>query len=559
MTSNLEIQVENLDHLGLIAGMIDEIGIVEQINQLVGEQAGEIVSPGHAVKAMILNGLGLVSSPLYLFSKFFEGKATEHLIGAGIKPEHLNDDRLGRVLDKLYLTGLEQIFTSIALVAAKKFSISTETIHLDSSSFHVHGEYENTMPQVTLLTSKNHPDDLTGKLINEVVVPQPISITYGYSRDHRSDLKQFILDLICSGDSDVPLFLRVADGDEADQATFAQILCNFKQQLNLDSLMVADSALYTASNLGLMVNLKWLTRVPLTVKQAKLLVSQLTEQDFVPSQIKGYRWSLHKSNYAGIEQRWLVVESESRRKSDLKRLNKKLEKSETQAGKQLRELCQQRFACQPDAYRAAKRLSGNLTYHNLVDIQIIELSREYPKPTSGAASELENISYQVQANLERDQKIIETETRSAGRFVLATNLLDVEELSNDEMLSKYKEQQSSERGFSFLKDPLFFTDSVFLKSAERVSALALLMGLCLLVYTLTQRQLRQTLKRTHSAIKNQLGKLTDNPTLRWVFQCFQSVHLLRVNQAKQISNLTDERLWILRFFPAFCRRYYLLV
>ena len=559
MTSNLEIQVENLDHLGLIAGMIDEIGIVEQINQLVGEQAGEIVSPGHAVKAMILNGLGLVSSPLYLFSKFFEGKATEHLIGAGIKPEHLNDDRLGRVLDKLYLTGLEQIFTSIALVAAKKFSISTETIHLDSSSFHVHGEYENTMPQVTLLTSKNHPDDLTGKLINEVVVPQPISITYGYSRDHRPDLKQFILDLICSGDSDVPLFLRVADGDEADQATFAQILCNFKQQLNLDSLMVADSALYTASNLGLMVNLKWLTRVPLTVKQAKLLVSQLTEQDFVPSQIKGYRWSLHKSNYAGIEQRWLVVESESRRKSDLKRLNKKLEKSETQAGKQLRELCQQRFACQPDAYRAAKRLSGNLTYHNLVDIQIIELSTEHPKPTSGAASELENISYQVQANLERDQKIIETETRSAGRFVLATNLLDVEELSNDEMLSKYKEQQSSERGFSFLKDPLFFTDSVFLKSAERVSALALLMGLCLLVYTLTQRQLRQTLKRTHSAIKNQLGKLTDNPTLRWVFQCFQSVHLLRVNQAKQISNLTDERLWILRFFPAFCRRYYLLV
>ena len=559
MTSNLEIQVENLDHLGLIAGMIDEIGIVEQINQLVGEQAGEIVSPGHAVKAMILNGLGLVSSPLYLFSKFFEGKATEHLIGAGIKPEHLNDDRLGRVLDKLYLTGLEQIFTSIALIAAKKFSISTETIHLDSSSFHVHGEYESAMPQVTLLTSKNNPDDLTEKLINEVVVPQPISITYGYSRDHRPDLKQFILDLICSGDSDVPLFLRVADGDEADQATFAQILCNFKQQLNLDSLMVADSALYTASNLGLMVNLKWLTRVPLTVKQAKLLVSQLTEQDFVPSQIKGYRWSLHKSNYAGIEQRWLVVESESRRKSDLKRLNKKLEKSETQAGKQLRELCQQRFACQPDAYRAAKRLSGNLTYHNLVDIQIIELSTEHPKPTSGAASELENISYQVQANLERDQKIIETETRSAGRFVLATNLLDVEELSNDEMLSKYKEQQSSERGFSFLKDPLFFTDSVFLKSAERVSALALLMGLCLLVYTLTQRQLRQTLKRTHSAIKNQLGKLTDNPTLRWVFQCFQSVHLLRVNQAKQISNLTDERLWILRFFPAFCRRYYLLV
>jgi transposase len=90
-----EITVQNLDHLGLVAGIIDRIEIVEKINQLVGSQPGEIVSPGHAVKAMILNGLGLVSAPLYLFSKVFECKPTEHLIGKGIKPEHLNDDRAG--------------------------------------------------------------------------------------------------------------------------------------------------------------------------------------------------------------------------------------------------------------------------------------------------------------------------------------------------------------------------------------------------------------------------------------------------------------------------------
>lgn len=89
MSSPPQIQVANLDHLGLVAGMIDGIGIVEKINDLVGTQPGEKVSPGQAVKAMILNGLGLVSAPLYLFSKFFEGKATEHLIGAGIQPEHL--------------------------------------------------------------------------------------------------------------------------------------------------------------------------------------------------------------------------------------------------------------------------------------------------------------------------------------------------------------------------------------------------------------------------------------------------------------------------------------
>lgn len=108
-------------------------------------------------------------------------------------------------------------------------------------------------------------------------------------------------------------------------------------------------------------------------------------------------------------------------------------------------------------------------------------------------------------------------------------------------------------------DPLFFTDSVFLKSPERIEALALLMGLCLLVYTLAQRQLRQTLLQSQSGIKNQLGKLTSRPTLRWIFQCFQSVHLLMIQGVKQISNLTPERLEILRFFSPACRRYYLLL
>ena len=64
MQKATEITLENLDHKGLIAGLIDEIGIVQKINELVGEQPGEIVSPGLVVKAMIIIGLGVVSAPL---------------------------------------------------------------------------------------------------------------------------------------------------------------------------------------------------------------------------------------------------------------------------------------------------------------------------------------------------------------------------------------------------------------------------------------------------------------------------------------------------------------
>jgi transposase len=551
MSSLPQIQVANLDHLGLVAGMIDAIGIEEKINHLVGTQPGEKVSPGQAVKAMILNGLGLVSAPLYLFSKFFEGKATEHLIGEGIQPEHLNDDRLGRVLDKLYLSGLSQIFATIAIGAAQQFNVAVETAHLDASSFHVHGEYETNLPEVYIHKQATSTDETSLAGINETAVPQPIVITYGYSRDHRPDLKQFILDLICSEDGDVPLFLRVGDGNESDQAIFPQVFQDFKKHLDLDALMVADSALYSEANLVEMATLKWLSRVPLTLKQAKELVSQLTAEAFTESAIAGYRWSQHQSQYAGIQQRWLVVESQERQESDLKRLEKNLDKAQTEATRKLRELSRQSFACVADALKAANKLSKKLKYHQLVALDTQEIPSKSARKNSSA-------SYKLTARLEVKSDVVEAERRQAGRFILATNVLDVNQLSPDEMIAKYKNQQSSERGFSFLKDPLFFTDSVFLKSPERIESLALIMGLCLLVYTLAQRQLRQTLKQAQTGIKNQLGRLTERPTLRWIFQCFQAVHLLQVDSVKQVSNLTDERLRTLSFFPAPCQAYYLI-
>lgn len=80
MSSPEDIQVQTINHLGLIAGIIDEIGIEKIINDALGVDKREIVTPGQIVKAIILNGLGFISRPLYLFPQFFEDKATEHLI-----------------------------------------------------------------------------------------------------------------------------------------------------------------------------------------------------------------------------------------------------------------------------------------------------------------------------------------------------------------------------------------------------------------------------------------------------------------------------------------------
>ena len=146
----------------------------------------------------------------------------------------------------------------------------------------------------------------------------------------------------------------------------------------------------------------------------------------------------------------------------------------------------------------------------------------------------------------------------AGRFILATNILDAEAVTNPQVLSEYKAQPSNERGLRFIKYPLFFTASVFVKKPERVEAIGMIMGLCLLVYNLAQRKLRQQLEATNDRVKNQVNKLTNKPTMRWIFQMFQAVHLVTINGAKQVSNLTQERQDILQHLGEYCYKYYLI-
>ena len=544
-----EIEIQNIDHLGIVAGIIDSIGIVEIINELIGVEKDEKVNAGQVVKAMIINGLGFVSKPLYMFPEYFETIACEHLIGTGVKPEYLNDDKLGRVMDKLFIKGLDTIFFIIAVKAAQKFGVSLSTSHLDSSSIHVHGQYNTSLPEVIFENQKigNNQE------LEEIAVksPKEITITYGYSRDHRPDLKQFIIEMICSGDGDIPIFLKLASGNQADSSCFGQIAAEYHKQLEVNSLIVADCALYTESNLKMMSDLQWLCRVPLSIKVAKSLISTIPESEFIDSTIPGYKLVSKTENYAGIEQRWLVVQSQERRESDLRKLTQKITKAESKAVLDLKKLSQERFACEADAIKALSKLSTQFKYHQINESKVTPAK-------SNKKDSLNEISYQISATVCQDESKINTELLSAGRFIIATNVLNSQELSDDSMLREYKAQQSCERGFGFLKDPLFFADSIFLKSPERIESMGMIMGLCLLVYTLAQRQIRNALKESKSTIKNQLGKATNSPTLRWIFQGFQCIHLITLNQEEHISNWNKDRDFILRLLPDDCLRYYQL-
>ena len=525
------MKVANLDHLGIVAGIIDEMGIVEEINTRVGRSSREKVSAGVMVKAMILNGLGFVSAPLYMFSKFFEGKSTEHLLGTGITAEQINDDRIGNVLDDLHEVGLSATFLGISMIAVEKYEVKVETGHVDSTSFHVDGEYANQEEG-------------------------SIEITHGYSRDHRPDLKQFMMNLICVGDGDIPVMMEVVSGNQADKARFAGLLQEFKEQWTFEGICVADAALYSEENLIAMTGLKWLTRVPLSIKAASELVETTT--GLQSRKLKGYSTTESMSEYGGVSQRWILVESQERLKSDIKKLDKKIEKIQQKYQQELQVLAGQDFACPADAIAAADKLSTKMKWYELSNIQTVEkphyANRGKPKPDAIPTS----ISYRITATVIAIDAEISAQRVRCGRFILATNILDSAQFTTDDALREYKAQQATERGFRFLKDPLFFTSSVFLKSAKRIEALGMIMALCLLVYNLAQRQLRLALSLAQDTIPNQLGKPTNSPTLRWVFQCFMAVHLVSFQGLTQVVNLSPPRLHMLNFFPLACQRYYLL-
>ena len=136
--------IQNLDHLGLISGMIDELGIVENIDKLIPSQSEDKkLSHGELVKAMILNGLGYVNKQLYLVSTFFHDNPLDMLFKRDIKAEWINNDALGRTLDKIYEYDVSKPYEQIAFDAINRLELVGDTIHLDSTSFHLDGEYKD--------------------------------------------------------------------------------------------------------------------------------------------------------------------------------------------------------------------------------------------------------------------------------------------------------------------------------------------------------------------------------------------------------------------------------
>ncbi|MCZ7531627.1 MAG: IS1634 family transposase [Acidimicrobiia bacterium] len=141
-------------------------------------------------------------------------------------------------------------------------------------------------------------------------------------------------------------------------------------------------------------------------------------------------------------------------------------------------------------------------FHTIKDIKIEEVrkKKDIKRGRPKNNEELQVMSNAKASFSENDDKV-KRALLGKGKFILATN--ELEKLSDEEVLKQYKDQQSVERGFRFLKDPLFFTHSIFLKNESRIVALVMIMGLALLIYSIAQKKLREALLRENQMIPDQ--------------------------------------------------------
>ena len=481
-----DLKVERLDHLGIISGVIKELGIIEMIDDRIAPDDQEEITTGEAVAGMILNGLGFSQRPPSLTPQFFANKPLERLFREGVGAEHFNRFKLGRSLDKVFAYGCDTLFGELSLAVCQQEGVDRRFRHVDTTSFSLYGDYVAETDE------------------------QAIVITHGYSKDHRPDLKQAVLELMTAPDGGIPLVSQSWNGNATDNAIFQErakaLIAEFKAAPT-PTFMVADSKLYTEKNAPFLAQLPFLTRIPESIQVVQQLIQQAWAWDQWQQLDETYRYQRIDLCHYGIEQRWLVITSQAAWHQAEQGVAKAQEKEHEAIQKQLYHFQAQRFNSEAQAYACLDRLARKWKYHQVHQTTSTAHIHYAQKGRPTPDTPIKAMEWQLQATVAPDPEKQRAQQQRKACFVRGTNI-EAEAVPDEEILPGYKGQGSAERGFGFLKEPLFFTASLFVKKPSRIQGLLMVMTLALLVYSIAQRRMRQQLKQQGETLPNQIGQPT---------------------------------------------------
>lgn len=530
-----EIEVSDVYHLPIIKAFADRIDLVNIINRLVPSKME--IDPGTLVLAMVLDALS-GRHPLYRIESFYENKDIELLLGQPLDVEKLGDDNFGRVLDLVYAANTTHLFSEIARNALRSFEVPTQHIHFDTTSVTVYGAYE-----------PSEPDS-----------PSALKITKGYSKDHRPDLNQFLISLLCTG-GNVPIFSKLEDGNASDKKVNNAVLTDISRKLSkvgIDpgaSIYIADSAFVTEDNLRLAADTTlFISRLPATFGEHQRLIEEAVAsqswQDYGMLAITAPTKNRPGTHYRGYETtvnlyertyRAVVVHSSAHDRRRQKRLQRQFETERKQWSKRIKEVEKSSYFCRADADAAVAGLQKeSLQYHQL-ELTVVEkpqYARGRPKLDGTRA--LKHMHYGISVQLTEKAAAIATMKEQAGCFVLLSNVCPTGPpnayvpYDGKMILKAYKDQNGIEHNFGFLKDPVL-VNAIFLKKPERIEALGLILVISLLLWRLIELTMRQNLEQHQSTLPGWNNRATQRPTTFMMTTKFESVQVIMVRRQRLLG------------------------
>ena len=523
-----------LARLGIIAALVEGFGIVDLVNARLPRLQHRTLTHGDVVLALILNGLGFTQRWLYLFSAWFENKPLERLFGKEVTAADITDDVIGRTLDAIEEYGPERLYQEIISQIFLVTRLGYHQVHLDITSFNFYGASDTT---------------------------STVHVAQGYPEDGRWGLNRSGLGLIVN-QAGVPLSMRFLSDNGDDKVALPEMLARFRSRVEFPEPLyyIADPASYVGDSFKKIgEETFFITLVPGTTGEQQALLRR--DLPLAPLADPRYSFFETESCYGGVHQKWVVYHSAADHAKQEKALEKRRSKEDERVKKALAHLNNREFACEADALAEAERWIRTYPLYEFESVSVV--TRWQQAPGRRGRPEKDGVPgavYLLAASVRPDEAARVAERAALGRFVLATNDLD---LAAEDLLARYGNRGVVEHGFRFLNDSSFTISDLFLENNGRIEALGMMMTLMLAVYSLGEYQLRRRLEHLGKTVPDRAGKPTAKPTLKWVMTFFDGVveyHRYDLAtgtvQYEGILNMS-KRCWdVVEAFGPICKKYY---
>lgn len=489
------LSTERLGPLPLVNHFIRRLGLMELLDRHVPTTDRRCAVPHAIALGVLLRSIVVEREPIYREVETVHGFAPAmHGLGAE-ELRHLSDDRLGRGLDRLFDADRAGLLTAVVLALAKHFGLAFEELHNDSTSIRFCGQY------------RKQPEAIRGR--------RPPRITYGFSKDHRPDLKQLLFILTIAEDGGVPVQFRVSDGNTNDSITHIETWNALKAVAGrADFLYVADSKLCSHGNLDYIHRAggRFVTVLPRSRQEdrqfRKWLQTNTPAWELIwdrpdPRGRDGPRdqWSLYCDPVGSMEAWpivwvWSTLLTQHQRSRRQRRIAAALEALTGLRARILSPRARLRGATRIDLevdkvlehYPVRRYVKVKRTVRAEHDFK--QTRRGRPGPDT-AYRRITHRRYDIEWTV--DQAAVAYDEKSDGMYPLITN---DRKLTAAQVLEAHKGQPTIEKRFEQLKT-VHQIAPVFLKNPARIEAFFTVYFFALLVQALIERELRQAMKREH--------------------------------------------------------------